>query len=61
MLTILILLFWLPPMVMVFIGAIQLKKNPPKAKKLIIAAGAWWIIGLLSVFFFLYWMRPMPL
>ncbi|MGB0932287.1 MAG: hypothetical protein ACPGVB_16015 [Chitinophagales bacterium] len=44
-LIILLLLFWLTPMGMIFIGAIQMRKNPPKAKKLIIGAGIWWLVG----------------
>ncbi|MGB1243234.1 MAG: hypothetical protein ACPG49_11975 [Chitinophagales bacterium] len=45
LLIVLLLLFWLTPMIMIFIGAIQMRKNPPKAKKIIIAAGIWLLIG----------------
>jgi len=44
-LILLVLFFWLSPMIMILVGAIQLRKNPAKAKKIIIVAGIWLLIG----------------
>lgn len=38
--------FWLTPMGMIIWGATNMKKDPPKAKKTIIIAGIWLLVGL---------------